>query len=935
MAVTYVNQIGAVDGMNQTAPGTLIPEGSVRWAQDVLFDRAGLMRRRGPFEEIITYDADNQPFNAFNSNPNLQEERVLSTVFTYNPQNEPRIGVFVNVKINNITYPVLRVFDGNFQYLGSERLLANAGTATSIGSLEEFSIVFTHPGSQGGVWITFANSITNAADQYQFFWHGGHGNLVNPANPANDDDATDPLFYAQYFAGTINTQNLTNRAASSGLQYQNSIINVNPLIAGALFSSGQFVYYNDTATGKQYYVGIIKSVNGNTITLEKAPYLFLDGLSNNTALVSTTGNFWATSVRPYEHLHGRGLVTTTNNNPIIKSGAIGGLAEGHWKSAGIDSTKWDLYRYNDNAYLGTISSVTDNATATLANNPNVDIAADEYVMKDRNGYANAAFWDRFKLNNANLNISNFAGTYTSTYQGLEWWAGFPTGDEANTNRVVFSAPHNGEAVDLSIDAADSIIFPGNNQMRGIASTVSGLVVFLDNKTYIIRGSNRTNFAVEQLYPEGCLSPSSIYEYNGGVFWAGTSGLLFFDGSSVRNLTQDSLGQFYTSGASNFNPEDDTIYTWIYKNYVFVTFSDFDSSYTPYRYEAVYETEWDDNVQNPQLNRTWNDLIAGDAVGVSGFGFDYNDFEGPNPAPFYWDRKPLIGADIGAIQDVIANWNATTGPTGSTSGVWSDATHDYNYIWTTLYSDTKTAITFAIYLPTLAVTTIKNFQVQASTTFESAFGSTGVSAINALISGVSGSRMRLVNPNTMIDYDTNGQDAFTCSLNNVSAEIIEAGPDFYLQTKCFTVGDPILRKWFQRLLMDMVLQDGAVRVDFVDSDDNDDIDISVKKPKTWQVFTPNGYNWRYLTTRVFKGLTSPYTPNWSNIQSANLTWVELARSDYERYTKRFSWRKSGLGLRIYQLNNYRTNSAITTPDKPERVDIQGFTIGFKPLRSGRQ
>ena len=904
--LTFVNQVGAVEGMNQAAPGTLIPESFVRWSQDVLFDRAGLMRRRGPFSDL--------GIGILNANADLVEERVIGSVFTYTPSGDTRIGVIVNVRLTTGTFTILRVFDGSFVYLGSEIIIAQPVTGSNT-VLPEFRIVSTHNGAQGGIWIIISDSNVDASKQYQFYWHGGSG--VIPNNDPVDDTAN--ICRASQFTGNVAVENLPGRAASAGLAYS-SIITVSDT---SKLSKGQFVYAVGAGTYEPIFVGVIKSISSNvSITLEKRPNVFNNTVNDNNALVALSNvAFYATSVRPYEHVHGRGLITTTNNNPIIKSGAIGGLAEGHWKSAGISNT-WNVYRSSDNAFLGKITSVTDNATATLSANPNIDIAADEYVMQNLTDYT-FPYWQRYV--GTNDTAINFAGSYTSTYQGLQWWAGIST-DPTIANRVTFSAPHNGEAVDLSLNAADSIVFPGNSQVRGIASTVSGLVVFLDNTTYIIRGSNRTNFTVEQLYPEGCLSAASIVEYNGGVFWAGVSGFFFFDGSSVRNIVQDSMGQYYSDGLERFNPEEDTIYTWVYNNYVFITFSNFASPYIPVRYEGVYEEDWNDNPNQPQLNRTWNDLISGDAVGVQGFGFDYNDFEGPNPLPFYWNRFPLIGTDTGVADSLKATWTSTAGgPINWESGF-------SNYVWTGSYASVKTALTFGIYLPTLALTTFKNLQINAASLYETSFGSRGFIAINSVENKT---RMRIVDPSGMLDYDTNGQDAFTFSLNNVASSLIYPGPDFYLQTKCFTVGDPILRKWFQRLLMDMVLQDGAIRVDFVDSDDNDDIDISIKKPKTWQVFTPNGYNWRYLTTVVFKGIASPLTPSWGNIQDAGLEWTELTRSDYERYTKRFSWRKSGLGFRIYQLNNYRTNSAITAPDKPERVDIQGFTIGFKPLRSGRQ
>ena len=39
MALTYANQIGAISGLNQSGSGVSIPEGFVRWGQDILFDR--------------------------------------------------------------------------------------------------------------------------------------------------------------------------------------------------------------------------------------------------------------------------------------------------------------------------------------------------------------------------------------------------------------------------------------------------------------------------------------------------------------------------------------------------------------------------------------------------------------------------------------------------------------------------------------------------------------------------------------------------------------------------------------------------------------------------------------------------------------------------------------------------------------------------------
>ena len=50
-------------------------------------------------------------------------------------------------------------------------------------------------------------------------------------------------------------------------------------------------------------------------------------------------------------------------------------------------------------------------------------------------------------------------------------------------------------------------------------------------------------------------------------------------------------------------------------------------------------------------------------------------------------------------------------------------------------------------------------------------------------------------------------------------------------------------------------------------------------------------------------------------------------------KRFSWRKSSFGIRLYQLNKYKKpyNGVVT---KPMQVELQALSIGFKPMRQGR-
>jgi len=202
------------------------------------------------------------------------------------------------------------------------------------------------------------------------------------------------------------------------------------------------------------------------------------------------------------------------------------------------------------------------------------------------------------------------------------------------------------------------------------------------------------------------------------------------------------------------------------------------------------------------------------------------------------------------------------------------------------------------------------------------------------------RARLIDIHPVFDTNTNGMDPLLVEKINLPYADLVKGPDFYIQSKHFTVGDPILKKWFQRVMLSMLLYDGALRMDLIDDDDNDEVDINKKKHRNWEIFTEKGYDWDYLGKGegidfgvVFPKLTSPNKSTWNNVEGTITLWDELFTADFNRYIKRISWRKASVGLRLYQLNNYKKpyHGVVTVPN---RVEIQGFTIGFKPLRQGR-
>jgi hypothetical protein len=1166
--LNYVNQVGAVEGMNQAGPGTLIPDTFLRWAQDILVDRAGLIRRRGPFSEVSTYKNVSNSVTKFQPIDDLgaDYEVTLGMVSTYDPNGIPRIGMIVNSYKSNAAMTILRVFAMDFTYLGSETIVAT-------GYVPDLSIISCKPALGGGVWISFAANTYDTGKQFQFFWRGGYNATVVsalPTGPATSVVVTgaSPSFVETQnlnFDVGHNTFNTTISLTGTGVN------NVSP---------GMFVFVTlSAATGiiaGDYYIGTVKTVNtvNNTVDLEKFPYIWNPTVTNNHNILqnisyyqttsgvskitltspteiavgdsitvtpisgaSSYGGTWTvtavtnastnapiisyvaspassgtvsdttnhtgtvvipnsfkqlnvnaltfkfTTVRPYQHLHGRGVLSTTDPDlPDIISGDDGTSGDGRWSSAKV--TGYNVYRASDNAYLGKVEDTVETIT-----NPTGSVTPFTYTP--RNTLAHLYQDHGASLNGENYIMYNpmpvdltndfiidnrtaleFGGLYTAVYAGYQWYGNLAT-DDKDHNRVVFSAYHDREAVDLSQDAADSIVFPGKSRFRGMAASQSGLLVFLDDRTFIVRGNDRTNFSVEQLYPEGCLSPGSIVEWGGGVFWAGKSGILFYDGASVRNLTRDNLGLFYQDSLNYFDPDQNRIMAFMHKNNLVMHFTNWDSPYKPDRYEPIYATTWQNT---PALSgRTSGSFL--DPASFASYGYTADDLstDGRN-IPIYWERqtlndsgsagangrelvwgalvtnavlssnvvtltllggkgsykvgdvitvsgmsnsvyngtfsiksvddtngtisydKPNNSVDITSaavtppqvytstsakclvtnkslsggtatltipyntfsvgnsitVEGVDSTFNGTytitainttnktisylkTGTVASTPVVSPIVTTDVSSVWAdnNIYKwgplTTGTSITFNIYIPTNAVVTFSNFDFRGHTNVETSSGLKTLLGVNSVENN--SLRAKILDIETVYDTHTNGADPLLIEKINIPYANLTKGPDFFIQTKHFTEGDPVLRKWFQRIMMSMLLYDGCLRMDVVDDDDNDSVDVNEKKHQYWETFTEEGNNWTYLTTTEFPKIASPNPSQWQIIGNEGIPWAEVFTSAFNRYIKRLSWRKSSVGFRLYQLNKYQRpyNTTITTP---YRIEIHSFNIGFKALRPGR-
>lgn len=876
--MTFINQTGAPDGINQALPANGLPDTFVRWSQDALFDRIGTIRRRGPSTLVSPYNAAKTAVSQPTPTSGTDSEATLGTINTTNLIGENVLGLIAYNSTDQVKFygytadyvntgvSTLRTFDTvDADYTGGSNAIFSSSNALG-----------------GGVWFSLTNAYSPATttnSQGLYYWRGGIGTETATAGIA----AT----YGYTGAGINSTYNSTITCVTTGI------------------TSGMFAF--DVIAGEDYYLGVVKTVGASTVILEKNILRTALGAADNAAASSAGRTVRFTNTRPYIRNHGRGLLTVDNTLSTITSGNEGGSAEGHWKTAGLNNT-WVLYRASDHAWIGNITAITNNASGTLGGTGGYTNTAittgltnEQYVAYPLSYSMNANA--RAKV--INRTTENFTGIFSAVYQGYQWYANCGVSNKGN--RIVFSATHNPESVDLSREAPDSIELGSNTDIRGLASTSAGLLVFTADTTYIIRGNTRFNFSLEQLYPEGTLCASSIVEYGGGAFWISKTGFMVYDGGSVRNLTKDNLGSFYTDSIKSFDPKLDRIYSFFYKNYLFVNFTKFQTPFTPMRYEPIYASTW-----YTTSGIRWDDLDSS---------FVWSDFNTENKVPIYWDAQTMYETIGAESQGIVGLYNVATYGTSTNPYVYGPLN----------YSD---SMVFALYLPSNSLTTFSNMGFKGATAFQSTNGITGIVGITADVAGAA--RARMVSIDSIIDINTTGIDPVLVYNTIKTKALYRLGPDFFIQTKAYTVGDAVLKKWFQRIMFNMKLKNGAIRLDIVDDEDNDSVDISLKNHKNWEIYTPKGYTWIYVINTIFSKYTFTNSCSWADVELQNKSWVALLDPEFERYKKRFSWRNTSVGFKIYQLNTYdqpysKDNNIIL----PDTVEINAWNIGFKPLREGRQ
>jgi len=135
------------------------------------------------------------------------------------------------------------------------------------------------------------------------------------------------------------------------------------------------------------------------------------------------------------------------------------------------------------------------------------------------------------------------------------------------------------------------------------------------------------------------------------------------------------------------------------------------------------------------------------------------------------------------------------------------------------------------------------------------------------------------------------------------------------------------------MLNLYLLDGGIRMDIVDMEDNDRIDVEKKRHVNWELFEEVAYSWNEFEDIILPKLLAPNRSTWQNVETLNQSWYDITDSEFTRRKKKISWRYPSAGFRLYQMNKYRPAN-YQSEKRPHTVIVDSWNIGFKPMRASR-
>lgn len=612
---------------------------------------------------------------------------------------------------------------------------------------------------------------------------------------------------------------------------------------------------------------------------------------------------------------------------------------------------WNFYRANDGSFLGRLSTVNNEISITLAANSLTGITEERYFALCGSGD-----WAASTLAN-----SHKVGFLTAFYAGRQWYGGHAFKSEWQS-LARYSETSDPEAVDLTDYDGDYIsclsTVGTDTPMKAMIPAYNSLVIIKENETFAITGSSPSSFALKKIQDDGTLSGMSAQPYGGGVVWAGRDGIYSYDGVTVTNVSEGKLGEYYKAAIRLLDPTQYRIWSMIARNHFFLFFESLApttpvikgtlattpsaltiavnmetgaySFHTNLNIRGFIETPADSGKQviymvndSTKANLCYafdlfdsngRDTILCDnglSAGLYRYGYPdadatYTPFnagaDGVYFMPFtIYSRARVLTARVYSR----GNPSGSAGTSKTRVGIYSNTTGPIPY----QLQGTSNEVT-------IDQTDDPEYREYTFTPFELAPGDYWL-----VVQNETTNRIQFYQGTTaaglLIDTDTyvGGLDATYSSAGSSTGNgpllsyvtVQSAGPDTYVETKKFDMGDPMRKKLFKQLAMQYVAAGGDMRLDTVPT-------LNVIGRTSLSAYPKSDISWTTLGTMF---------ASWDDLAAYYPTWNAIVASNYKTKRIKFTKRSQLMSIRIWQ-----DSPAVT------KFILGPFQLSYKWMRIGR-
>lgn len=513
-------------GMNVEQAPWALDDDQCRYAQDVMFDKPNLARRRGPVKRALTVGGSNitTPATAGNYAVGLVGTRQPDSAETWRvavlhgtaSAGSPKFGVLSADYLSRADvdwYPTTGTFDPTKRYA-----------------------MQASPHPLGGIIVGVSQGFgPEATNQALGHWAG-----------ASKADNT---------AGTITVAQDGLTVTGSGTSFSG---NVEP---------GMFLYsradVDPSSSGDRTYIGTVRSVESNTSLT----------LVEGALLAVTARSFRIRTIRPLSRKVAKGLITCNKDSRVVQGHGTKFIRQGLRSPTGTGH--WAIFRADDMKYIGIVDLTVDANPYEngVASDTELKLTANATVNCNKDKFVAIDLYDNFDIPTASTAQTGFL---TARWANRQWYANRKLSTRNNPlspSRVFFSDVFDAEALDMTADG-DHLFIPSSQSpvkpITAIAPTPSALACFKPDEMYAVLGTDETNFSVRKILDDGCLFPQTIVQWRGGIVWAGKRGIWYWDGAEEPfNLLEDRMGQFYEKALSTHPIETAGAWGMLHKDHYIV------------------------------------------------------------------------------------------------------------------------------------------------------------------------------------------------------------------------------------------------------------------------------------------------------------------------------------------------------------------------------